>query len=211
MKRHLTVPILSGIILIVVGRAILPAANLDQALKPEDNAIEALRSMEKMSDAERESLLKVLEQRWQTLQGVLLTNLNGANDDINFSSAYLLGLYRFEQAAGNLARVIDLENKDADRHENRREPRWDRYPAVEALIRIGKPSVREVLRRLETSDDPHVRALSARVIFYVEGPEVSKLVIQTAIKAQSDPVKKQRLESALPLVKGGEYQKPGVR
>jgi HEAT repeat protein len=100
--------------------------------------------------------------------------------------------------------MITLEDDRADAELRKAETPWDRYPAVEALIEIGNPSIRAMLAKLEATDDEHVRNLSARVIYHVEGPELSKIVVQLAIAQQNDPKKKKRLEAALPLLKSGE-------
>jgi len=169
--------------------------------------LEKLRVFDRMSKLEREAFLSDLEKERHAILEGLLVGLGSEHEQIRFCSAYLLGHYRFNQAAGSLADVVTMENPELTR--NTREQRWGRYPAVEALIRLGKPSVPPMISNLETSDDEHVRGLSARVIYHVEGPELARIVVEMAITKQPDPVKKKRLETALSLLKGGEYKKPG--
>ncbi len=42
-------------------------------------------------------------------------------------------------------------------------------PAVEALIKIGNPSIPALIRNLQESDDPKVRGLSLKVLYRIEG------------------------------------------
>ena len=169
------------------------------------NVVTKLRSLKEMTPEEKEALLSSLGREWQQVEGVLVTNLGSEDDETRFCSAYLLGLYRYSYAAGSLARKITMENTKLK--DNERMARWQQYPAVEALIRIGKPSVPAMLRNLESSSDKHVRGLSARVIFYVEGAQIGRLIVENAIAKEDDPVKKKNLEEALPLIKGGEYKR----
>ncbi len=164
---------------------------------------DTFRSLVRMTIPERESFLTTLDREWQTRKGILITTLGSEDEEACFSSAYLLGLYRYAEAADSLAAVITMENKVI---RQQREGRWRRYPAVEALIRIGKPSVPAMLRNLASSSDQHVRALSARVIFGVEGEQIGRLIVENAIAKEDDPVKKKNLETSLPLIKGGEYK-----
>ena len=173
----------------------------------ESSRVVSLKLMDKMSASERESLLVNFTDEWQATKERLIQNLFSEHEQTRFCAAYLLGLYRYADACGNLAKVIAMENEDYGQQQSR-EPRWGQYPAVEALIHIGKPAIPAMLRNLETSDDEHVRGLSARVIHYVEGSELAKKVVQNAVAKQKNPEQKRRLESGLPLVRGGEYAKP---
>ena len=169
-----------------------------------DNVIES----DRISSENCEQLTEQLSKQWEDTKGLLITSLGSDDQQVQFTAAFLLGLYRYAEATDSLANLIVME--DAGRNEKRqsRESLWGEYPAVEALIRIGKPSVSAMLRNLESSEDEHVRGLSARVIYYVEGPKLAKIVVENAVNEQKDPIKKKLLESSLPLVHGGEYVKP---
>ncbi|MHC4529568.1 MAG: hypothetical protein ACYS29_16970, partial [Planctomycetota bacterium] len=80
-----------------------------------------------------------------------------------------------------------------------KEALWDRYPVVEALIKIGKPSVRVMIHNIVSSNDKKVRDLSAKVIRYIEGREIGRIVLEKAAERQTDPAKKARLKGALDL------------
>ena len=161
----------------------------------EQSKAEKLKMMDRMTASDRESLLTDLETEWQATKEALINNLSSQQEQTRFSAAYLLGLYRYVDAADSLAQVIDMESKDSAAQ--KRLARWDRYPAVEALIKIGKPSVPAMLRNLEESKNENVKELSARVISYVEGKELAKSIVANAIAKQGDPAKKANLESSL--------------
>lgn len=161
-----------------------------------------------LEPANLDKQLTAHELERERLRVSLTSSLHAVSPEVQYAAAYLLGLYRYAEAVNDLANAITLH---AETIQQSKEARWGQFPVVEALIRIGEPSVRAMLANLETSDDANVRGLSARVIFFVEGPELSKIVVQNAVKAQTDPDKKKRLQDALPLVKGGEYQVPQAR
>lgn len=74
-------------------------------------------------------------------------------------------------------------------------------PIAEALVRIGKPAVPEMLKVLVGSDDSIVRAEAVAVIRFVEGKEVSVFILESAIKKETDSSQKQRLQLALKELK----------
>ena len=143
-------------------------------------------------------LLDELAKERAELQGVLLTQLSSSQSkETRSCAAFLLGLYRMEQAVNDLAKLITME---ADIQKQKREAPWGRYPVVEALIRIGRPGIPAMLENIEKTDDELVRKLSARVIRFVEGPDIAKFVLEEAIRNERDTTKKQNLQSGLTLV-----------
>lgn len=166
---------------------------------------ELIARMAALNDKERMEFLGELSKERSDIQGNLIHQL-GASDskEMKSAAAFLLGMYRMDQSVYHLSKFITLENEHIV--PNTKEPLWDRYPVVEALIRIGKPAVPEMLRNIRTSDDEKTRELSARVIRYVEGPEIGRIILEKALEKQDDTKQKSRLEEALTLV----YFKPPV-
>jgi len=69
---------------------------------------------------------------------------------------------------------------------------------MEALVKIGNPSIPVVIQNLEDSDDVQVRELSVTVIHRIEkDKDIAELRLQKALEAQTDAKKKARLQSAL--------------
>ena len=72
------------------------------------------------------------------------------------------------------------------------------HPAVEALIKIGNPSIPAVIRNLAESDDAKVRELSLKVLKSIDGDkDISQLRLQKAFKAETASQKQARLQAAL--------------
>lgn len=115
--------------------------------------------------------------------------------EIKVLSAYLIGEYRMSAAAKHLADNITLEWDGSIKV--KREVPWGRYPVVDALAKVGKPALPEVLRLIQENSDMRVRELAAQVVRDIEGPDLGRIVIEKAIAKQTNPERKQRLEAAL--------------
>lgn len=121
---------------------------------------------------------------------------------------YVLGFCRANSAVEELSKWITLEVPSGKSF--RRYPRWVRYPAQEALVRIGVPAIRHMILNLETSDDEKVRYLSARTILEIMrgtardltiGKQFARVILSNAADSQEDPEKKRRLQEALKYFK----------
>ena len=161
-----------------------------------DSVTSRIARMGEMSDAERMALVEGLSNEYYSgLLSSLTHHLNNSESkDVRFAAAYLLGMYRMERSVRALSKQITLE---AEITQNKRRPLWDRYPVAEALIRIGLPSIPVMLENIENSEDDLVQGLSARVIRYVQGPEIGSIIVERAIEKQADEVRKKRLQEAL--------------
>ncbi len=155
----------------------------------------------------QEGMLRAHEADRQAKLDKLHKMLGSDSKDDQYAAAYLMGYLRYGEAVPALTRNLTLECPP-DPHVQKRLPRWNAYPAMQALVHIGKPAVRSMVDVLATSDDAHERGLAARVIFYIEGEDLAPVVMDRAIAKTPDPQKKDRLRSAKPLVKGGEYIRP---
>ncbi len=120
---------------------------------------------------------------------------------------YLLGEYRATEAVTDLVAHIDLE---VEIKGELKEPlMWGLYPAQGALIKIGFSVIPQMIQILETNTDDHIQRLSATVIWEIIGrelptmperKEIVRIVINNAIKKQSDSLKRKNLENALKLL-----------
>ncbi len=162
---------------------------------PSTSTRDQIKALERLNDREFEALAVQMYNDQQEIQTSLLNQLGSSNKEARCRAAFLLGEYRFPRAASKLAQIINLE---ADIRSNPSEWFWGQYPAFEALVKIGNPSIPPVTRNLEDSDDVLVRNLSLKVLYYVDGDkEVVKLRLQRALDAQKDPAKQARLQFAL--------------
>jgi hypothetical protein len=129
---------------------------------------------------------------------VLLRDSRLSNDK-KIRICAMMAHYRIEDIP-DLAENIDLEYVSPQK-EITELPLWGRYPAQQALIRIGTRSVPAMLQIIETSDNEKRRELAARVIIGVqEGsgePALARILMEKKIEKQTDPEKKKRLEATL--------------
>ena len=144
----------------------------------------------------REMLLgKVVEQRNDVL-GTLLMNLDSEKSpDVKAAVLYLIGCYRLDQGVRELVEYIDFEVvAPAD---PLTESLWGPYPAQEALIAIGRPSITPMLELLATDPKPLRRDLAVEVIRDVEDPDIARFILQRAHAAATDPKRRANLADAL--------------
>jgi len=118
------------------------------------------------------------------------------------AAAYYLGEMRFPEAAKDLAEKIAFRF-NAGKYPYYNFPNVPDYPAMEALIKIGNPSISAVIRNLAESDDAKVRELSLQVIERIDNDkDISALRLQKAIKAETNSQKQARLQAALKTLTG---------
>jgi len=111
------------------------------------------------------------------------------------AAAYYLGEMRASEAADFLGTNITLNLNEPVDHLTI----LMLSPVVEALVKIGNPSIPAVIRNLEQSDDADVRKLSLQVLYRIDGDkDISQLRLQKALSAEKDSQKKQaRLQATL--------------
>ena|SRR5271157_2306329 len=108
------------------------------------------------------------------------------------AAAFYLGEIHASNAVDALASNITLSLK---RPTNRLTMR---PPAIEALIKIGNPSIPAVIRNLADNADTQVRGFSLKVLYCIDGDrDIVQLRLQKAMAAQSDQQNKARLQLAL--------------
>jgi hypothetical protein len=112
-------------------------------------------------------------------------------------AAYYLREIHSRQAVDMLAINIALR-LDTSRISVDHLPIIKGFPAKDALIEIGNPSIPAVILNLSESDDAEVRKLSLEVIERIDNDkDISILRLQKAIKAERDAQKQARLQTAL--------------
>jgi hypothetical protein len=113
------------------------------------------------------------------------------------AAVYYLGELRVSRAADILAQSITLKF-DWGHYEVDGLPPFLGYPVVDALVKIGYPSIPATLRNLEESDDAQTRKLSLEVICKIEGDkDIARIRLQKALQAQTNLQKQARLQAAL--------------
>lgn len=155
-----------------------------------------MKRLESMDEQSRTELLSKVDADRSELTSALITQLGSSTSKhVKAASIYLIGRYRLADGVPDLIREIDLE-VESPLHAGR-EPLWERYPAMEALIAIGQPSIRPTIELLATDKDNLRRELATKVIRYVQGYEVARFILTQASAAQSDTNRKRNLQDAL--------------
>ncbi|MCG2660701.1 MAG: ankyrin repeat domain-containing protein [Kiritimatiellae bacterium] len=139
------------------------------------------------NEAERIQLAKELVQ---------IVNSEKSSDLDKTAAAYLIGLFRLKEGVGTLVNNFMLCNIE----------KWDpdpmrvvvpAFPAQDALIAIGEPSIPGVMGIIETTTNSYTLKCGAKVILGIKGQEEGAILLQQAIADQTDSKKKENLKTAL--------------
>jgi HEAT repeat protein len=153
---------------------------------------------EQLTDQERVAALENNDGSLYQLNKMLISKLGSTNKDVRFYAAYFLGVYRFPEAAKTLAQCISLEDRVRTSSDGFHFWVWIRYPAMEALMKIGSPAISPLIQNLEESDDATVRKLSLFVLCFIDGDkDIVQLRLQIALKSEKDPKKQARIQAAI--------------
>jgi hypothetical protein len=141
-------------------------------------------------------LLSQVDEQRHELLGVLLKHLGtSSSKEVQTAAIYLIGRHRLSDGVSELIELIDFDA--AGQMQRGPRPLWRQYPAMEALITIGKPSVKPAVELLARDGSDLRRNLAVKVIRYVEGPEVSEFILQRAEAEERDATRKSRLNEGL--------------
>lgn len=173
-------------------RKVTPASN--------DPSETALKRIASSGEKERLEILSQFGKARSDLQLRLIKELNAATEnDKKFAFVYLMGLYRLERTVPELTKIIDLKSKP--RINDAEFPYWDKYPVVEALVKIGRPAVPAMLENIKAGKGEKIMKLSVKVIRHVETPIIAKIILEDAIAKENDPTKVGSLRDALKYLK----------
>jgi hypothetical protein len=179
------------------------------AITPEDvldSANISAASIKEHGDAGAYVKWESVSDKWDAERGSVIKELINIFKDsksypINRSAAaYYLAEMRVPEAVDVLAADITLQFEFVPPPGNLNgfRMKWHGYVAMEALIKIGNPSIPAVIRNLAKSDDAKVRELSLQVLTRVDGDkDIVQLRLQKVLKAEKDSQKQARLQVAL--------------
>jgi len=162
----------------------------------DQQTVDLMKRLDTLDERTRMKLLSQVDEQRTELLGVLLKHLGtSSSPSVQAAAIYLIGRHRLADGVTELVRRIDF---DAGGQPQRGpEPLWERYPAMEALITIGKPSVQPTMELLATNSNDLRRNLAVKVIRYVEGAEVAQFILQKTAANERDQTRKALLEDAL--------------
>lgn len=190
------------------GSAYYAAARGQSFVTPLDQKNEARKRAEKFKLAVLAP--SVEEQRSQINQllldrnaeaNVLASYLDPENPSQAAIAMFLLGQCREVQLMPRIAWLIEMERTDIDPKiialDTNNQLIESRYPAVPALISMGRDATPEMLRIIATTEKPLSTKLALYVLSHVESVKASQFFLSEAIEKESDVVKKTRLQTAL--------------
>jgi hypothetical protein len=138
------------------------------------------------NETERGKLAKELIQ---------ILNSEKSNHEDKCAAAYLLGLFRLKEGVKALVENFSLRSKAA--LEPDLIPAEREKPAQHALIKIGEPSVSEVMTLIELTTNAYIRGCGAQVILFIKGQEDGAAFLKQAIVDQTDGKKRDNLKAAI--------------
>ncbi len=159
-------------------------------------ALTLIRSMPGRSwEAEQPVLVAVWEKR-RAVVSTLIQQAGSGQGAARAAAMYLLGLLRLPDAVPILIRNLGFRFVPPPPGHAELGPA-SFYPAESALVSIGMPSVRAILKLLPHENSPLRRKLMVRVLDGVEGRAVTQFRLRRAIKNASGPQIRANLQAAL--------------
>jgi hypothetical protein len=185
---------------LVVALALIPTMAEQLAKGSQEmidqQTLELMSKLDSLDDRSRMQLLAHVDEQRSELCASLLKQLRtSSSKNIQAASIYLIGRHRFSEAAEELTRRIDFAPSTQPWIGS--EPLWEKYPAMEALITIGLPSIPPTIELLATDSNDLRRSLAVKVVLHVQGPDVSGFILERAYAKERDPKRKANLQDAV--------------
>jgi len=152
--------------------------------------------LDTLDERSRMMLLSKVDQQRSELLGILLKHL-GTSESKNVQAAaiYLIGSHRLSGGVQELVKRIDFAPGGPPTRGP--EPLWEQYPAMEALIAIGRASIPPMLELLATEGDDLRRNLAVKVIRYVTDAQTAKFTLEGFCANETEQSRKDHLQDAL--------------
>jgi hypothetical protein len=150
----------------------------------------------------RGTVATVLRERLRIVERfVQLAGDSASTDESRCYAIYALGGLRASEAVPMLIANLDFRG---DTFLCDALPPFGKFPAAEALVRIGNTAVEPLLQLLEElpEADSEKKTLAARTLLAIDGREVAIARIEARLKARTTPEKERRLLRALESTKG---------
>jgi hypothetical protein len=162
----------------------------------EQEIMNVMKKLDQLDERSRMRLLSQVDAQRNELLGVLLKHLGTSpSENVQAAAIYLIGRHRLADGVSQLIRRIDFVAESLS--DEGPEPLWEKYPAMEALITIGLPSVPAAVELLATDANDLRRNLAVKVIRYIEGAEIAKFILERSHAAENSPDRRSKLEDAL--------------
>lgn len=168
-------------------------------------ACDALKGYDKLSGAQRNAFNGDSLQNLDDLGDILGQQMESPDDSVFSAVAYLAGQFRLTTVG--LGLVLHLTRRGAapvDADGNKIDVPWGAYPAQDAMVRIGWPSLDSLMGWIETQDDPALRAAALNTLVRVFGGDkaLAQVYLQGMLKLESDKSKALHVSRALNYLSG---------
>jgi hypothetical protein len=161
----------------------------------EQEIMKLMKELDTLDERSQMKLLSRVDQQRNELLGVLLKHLGTSESKhVQAAAIYLIGRHRFSEGIQELTNRIDFTPGGPPVRGP--EPLWEQYPAMEALINIGRASIPAMLELLATDEDNIRRNLAVKVIRYVTDAEIAKFTLERLCANEADQ-RKANLQDAL--------------
>ena len=151
----------------------------------EQQIMDLMKNLDTLDERSRTKLISQVDEQRNELLGVLLKYLDtSSSKNVQAAAIYMIGRHRLSDGVGDLIRHIDFEPGEPSRIGAL--PLWEQFPAMEALITIGKPSVKPALELLATDGNDLRRTLAVKVIRYIEGADIALFILQKTRASERD-------------------------
>jgi len=155
-----------------------------------------MKQLDTLDDRSRMELLSQVDEQRSEMLSVLVKHLDtSTSKNVQAAAIYLIGRYRLSDGVNELIRRLDFDS--GVRPARGPEPLYEQYPAVEALITIGQPSIPPMMQLLATDRNDLRRRLAVKVLRYVDGPDVAEFILRNAQAKETEPARNANLAEAL--------------
>jgi hypothetical protein len=191
--KHLVNSLSAVVLLVLAGSCSIAGQKKGDEQVIAQDVMNLFARLDTLDEQSRMKLLSTVDQQRNELLGLLLKQLGTSRSaNVRAAAIYLIGRHRLSDGVDELIRWIDFAPGSEQRIPEP-EPLWEKYPAMEALIVIGKPSVKPAVELIATDANDLRRTLAVKVIRYVEGGNVASMVLEQAFSSELDPSRKSML------------------
>jgi hypothetical protein len=181
-----------------------PAAGNES--KPEATEADLLAQLVSTNVDERLHAAEELDTRRYKLIQKLVAIIQGTNSDqIKLDAVTVLGQYRAKEAVPTLVEHLNLDDirsrwlsSGTDTIEKDSE---EGMAVTTALQHIGFPAVGPLLARAENTDDTNIIGKCVLLCGRIEGAGATQLGLGRLLDKDTDPKRKERIESAMEMLK----------
>jgi hypothetical protein len=194
--------VLCSLVIFLVLAIFARSSNITSKNPTDPNSKQAVKSKnEKYNELLqlKESTIKQRNEVIEYLLNIIKSDKHNYND--TFAAIDILGQIRAIEATDILLDMVDYKLPIAGMSLPSLDPiqSGKRYPVVKALVNI-RPKYENILKKIQNENNLSTRRCYIAVMVGVEGVDISRYLIEKAIKKETDRDKLSRLSAALNLL-----------